>query len=253
MRGASVDIAETGRQAISAAVDTHYDAILMDIHMPQTDGLEATRTLREQGIDIPIIAVSADALEERKTHATNAGCDGYVTKPIDFELLLNTLEPLLAPAPVAQEKPRRRASDQAAGAGDIAASLGIDPQRVPGIDLGLAIKNHNGNIKLMTKLMGDFGRYYGDAGVKIREYLTGKDFEEAERLAHNIHGVAGSFGATRLQEASKILELALIKGDERNLFGLAQSFEIALVEVLNSAEALASNEVPLRAGDYEAS
>jgi len=88
--GASVDIAETGRQAIAAATEGNYDVILMDIHMPQTDGLEATATIRAQGLTLPIIAVSADALAERKDAALQAGCDAYITKPIDFDLLINS-------------------------------------------------------------------------------------------------------------------------------------------------------------------
>ncbi len=253
--GASVDIAETGRQAIHAAVEQTYDVILMDIHMPQTDGLEATKVLRDQDIDVPIIAVSADALAERKALALEAGCNGYVTKPIDFDVLLTALESVL-PATTSDtaSRPRRRATDaertdKLPSNVDLAAQLGLDAQRVPGIDLGVAIKNHNGNVQLMVKLMGDFGRYYGDAGAKVREFVGNKQFEEAERLTHNIHGVAGSFGAERLQEAAKTLERALADGKRSNLFGLAQSFEIALIEVLNSAEAVASNEVRLRASD----
>jgi HPt (histidine-containing phosphotransfer) domain-containing protein len=122
-------------------------------------------------------------------------------------------------------------------------------QRLPGIDLGEAIKGHNGNIRLMLKLMGDFGRYYGDAGPRMRRFVTLEQYEEAERLAHNLHGVAGSFGARRLQEASKTLELALAQGSGGNLLGLVQSFEIALLEVLESADALASDQGPVRASD----
>ena len=98
--------------------------------------------------------------------------------------------------------------------------------------------------------MGDFGRYYGDAGGKVRNFVTQEQFQEAERLAHNLHGVAGSFGAKRLKEASKTLELALAEGDSKNLIGLVQSFEVALLEVLESTEALASDEVPFRASDF---
>jgi len=102
----------------------------------------------------------------------------------------------------------------------------------------------------MMKLMGDFGQYYGDAGVRMRGFIQDHNFDEGERLAHNLHGVAGSFGAQRLKEASKTLELALLNGDESNLIGLAQSFEIALTEVLESADALASNEISFRASDF---
>ncbi|MDA1073346.1 MAG: ATP-binding protein [Proteobacteria bacterium] len=79
--GATADIAETGRQAIEMATEHEYDAILMDIHMPELDGLEATRSLREHGLTLPIIAVSADALAQRQSAALDAGCNGYITKP----------------------------------------------------------------------------------------------------------------------------------------------------------------------------
>ena len=249
--GAHVDIAETGRQAITAAVEGDYDAILMDIHMPQVDGLEATATLREQGLTLPIIAVSADALTERKTAALEAGCNAYVTKPIDFDALLSALEEHL---PLNDEQRRRRASDPLEADPELndEQSFQFDLRRVAGIDIGEAIKHHNGNVVLMTKLMGDFGHYYGDAGPKIRDLITNKSYEEAERLAHNLRGVAGSFGAKRLQDAAKTLELALVEGETKNLFGLVQSFEIALVEVLESTEALASHEISFRASDFEA-
>jgi HPt (histidine-containing phosphotransfer) domain-containing protein len=239
--------------------------------------------------------VSADALQSHRTAALEAGCDSYITKPIDFDQLLGELGRLLPnPNPV---ELRRRATDRPAAAEAVTlpvadrrgaaappaakgssdgerpgthgeagavveraeAAPGADTaepqaraatlQRLPGIDLGEAIKGHNGNIRLMLKLMGDFGRYYGDAGPRMRRMVTLEQFEDAERLAHNLHGVAGSFGARRLQEASKLLELALAERSGGNLLGLVQGFEIALLEVLESADALASDQVPLRASD----
>ncbi len=251
--GAQIDIAETGREAVARATAEEYDIILMDIHMPQLDGIEATRILREQGLTLPIIAVSADALSTSKAAALEAGCDAYITKPIDFDLLLHEIASMLP----GTEEPNlgRRSSDRSAEAEPAESvdnlALGILPlRRLPGIDVAEAIRGHNGNIKLMIKLMGDFGRYYGDAGGKVRNFVTQEQFEEAERLAHNLHGVAGSFGAKRLKEASKTLELALAEGDNKNLIGLVQSFEVALLEVLESTEALASDEVPFRESDF---
>jgi len=246
--GAKVDIAETGRQAVARAVANSYDVILMDIRMPEMDGLEATRELRNQGLKVPIIAVSADAIGERRSRALEAGCNGYVTKPIDFETLVSECSEHMGLDLPTEEQPQRRATDVRPADDDNPALA-----RVPGIDVGLAIKNHNDNVKLMLKLMGDFGTYYGDAGPRIR-------------VAHNLHGVAGSFGAQDLQEASKTLELALSNQNEqassndsgsdmveeevsKNLLGLAQSFSVALSEVLEGAEALASKEIRLREGD----
>lgn len=274
-RGAVVDIAENGRIAIAKITEGDYDAVLMDIHMPELDGLEATRILREQGIEIPVIAVSADALQERKASALEVGCNAYVTKPIDFNTLVAVLEDTLPKLEGTNYS--RRATDADIGSGaeenpevqptftsdnletvpertaDVVANT-LALQRLPGIDIAEAIRGHNGNVKLMMKLMGDFGKYYGDAGTKMRSYVQAKQYEDGERLAHNLHGVAGSFGAPRLKEASKTLELALAKtahnDDKNNLLGLAQSFEIALTEVLESADDLASNEIPFRASDF---
>ncbi|NJN50492.1 MAG: response regulator [Gammaproteobacteria bacterium] len=198
---ATVDIAATGQQAIDAAASHPYDAILMDIHMPEVDGLEATRAIRATGATLPIIAVSADALAERRSTALAAGCNDYVTKPIDFDELLTKLHGLLSssPLPVEPVMERRRTGGDISAA-DVAALVA---QRVPGINVGDAIKHHNGNVRLMLKLMGDFGNYYGDAGARIRESVQQRDYEAAERLAHNLHGVAGSFGAGHLRDAAK--------------------------------------------------
>ena len=261
--GATVIIAENGREAVAAATGAAaagnaHDAILMDIHMPVLDGLEAVRILRESGTRTPIIAVSADALGSHRAAALEAGCDAYVTKPIDFDVLLAELTRLLPQRPV---ELRRRATDHppepsGAPTTEAPAAAPAEPslQRLPGIDIGAAIRGHNGNIKLMLKLMGDFGRYYGDAGPRIRRMVTQGEFEDAERLAHNLHGVAGSFGAQRLQGASKALEIALAGDRDEaagNILGLVQRFETALQEVLEAADALASERVALRASDFE--
>lgn len=146
--GSSVDIAETGRHAVASAVESSYDSILMDIHMPQLDGLEATRMLREQGINVPIIAVSADALAERKAAAIEAGCNAYVTKPIDFDALLIEMAKVLPEVdpPVAMG---RRATDAPLETSDENVSVDAEAfqlQRVPAIDIGAAIRSHNGNV-----------------------------------------------------------------------------------------------------------
>ena len=102
---------ETGRRAIDLALTNTYDAILMDIHMPEVDGLAATTAIRDAGLTMPIIAVSADAMAERRSAALAAGCNAYVTKPIDFDELLTTLSGLLGAQAQDTAPKRRRASD----------------------------------------------------------------------------------------------------------------------------------------------
>ncbi|MGA9997706.1 MAG: response regulator [Pyrinomonadaceae bacterium] len=98
MRGYSVLEAENGWAAIELAKRECPDLILMDLHMPVLDGLAATRRLREldEICDVPIIAVSANPKDSHRDHAIAAGCNEYISKPIDFEHLDYLLSSLLA-------------------------------------------------------------------------------------------------------------------------------------------------------------
>ncbi len=89
--GAIVTIAENGRQAVDRIKGgEHFDLILMDMQMPEMDGYEATRDLRKSGYEIPIIALTAHALADDRGKCLMAGCDDFLTKPVDRELLVAT-------------------------------------------------------------------------------------------------------------------------------------------------------------------
>ena len=91
--GASVSTAEDGQQGIDAALAGRdagqpYDLIVMDMQMPNVDGLQATAHLRSAGIDWPIIALTADAMKGDRERYLNGGCDDYLSKPIDHAELV---------------------------------------------------------------------------------------------------------------------------------------------------------------------
>lgn len=85
--GHDVTLAENGQQAVDAAQATAFDIILMDIQMPVMNGLEATRILRQKGIKTPVIAVTANALKGDRDLCIQAGCDDYLSKPVDKDRL----------------------------------------------------------------------------------------------------------------------------------------------------------------------
>ena len=88
----SIIRAHNGVEAIDKFKSESPDIILMDIKMPEMDGLTATRKIREYDTRIPIIALSAFAFETDKQEAISAGCNDYITKPVDFNLLRATLQ-----------------------------------------------------------------------------------------------------------------------------------------------------------------
>jgi CheY-like chemotaxis protein len=97
MSGYKVVEAVNGKQAVELAAAESPDIILMDLSLPMLDGLAATRKIREQGGEsrVPIIAVSAHDSADFHAEALAAGCNEYVTKPIDFDQLVKLLERLL--------------------------------------------------------------------------------------------------------------------------------------------------------------
>ena len=98
MSGYRVVEAVNGNQAVEAAAREHPDIILMDLSLPQLDGLAATRRIREQQGEhrVPIVAVSAHDSADFHAEALAAGCNEYVTKPIDFDQLVQLLSRLTA-------------------------------------------------------------------------------------------------------------------------------------------------------------
>lgn len=95
--GFEVLVASNGKEAIETASRTKPDLIFMDLRMPVMDGWEATKALRqtEWGRDLPVVAVTAHAMEEDKRKALNAGCNDFIPKPVDYALIRDAIQKLV--------------------------------------------------------------------------------------------------------------------------------------------------------------
>ena len=94
--GARVDFAENGRSAIDKTKSDRFDLILMDLQMPDLDGFEATRIMRENHVETPVVALTAHAVDEIRERCEKAGFNGFLTKPVDSKALMKTVRDFAA-------------------------------------------------------------------------------------------------------------------------------------------------------------
>jgi len=206
--GIIVQIANNGQEAVDAVAKTHYDAILMDIQMPIMGGHAATRLIRadKKNARLPIIAMTAHAMQGAKDECLAAGMNDYISKPIDPEYLFTVLSRWI----------QHRASDTTTKPSIIqpqplpmSTAAIVFPANLPGVDLQAGLQRLNGNKKLYQDLLMAFAKDYATAVSDIKIALSTADFDTAKKLAHTLKGVAGNLSADVIYLAAKNLELGV--------------------------------------------
>jgi two-component system, sensor histidine kinase and response regulator len=204
--GFSVEIADNGQEALDRLQQSTFDLVLMDMQMPIMDGLTATRRVREQPqwAQLPIVAMTANAMEQDRQQCMDAGMNDFVSKPIEPEQLWTALLRWIPP----------RQSDTSAIAPRPRARPTPSPSVVPlptldGLDTQLGLRRVMGNQQLYLNLLRKFASGQHDCVNQIRHALQDRDRTLAERLAHTLKGVAGNIGASALQTQAAALEQAI--------------------------------------------
>lgn len=197
--GHRVDIAENGRKAVEAVRRNHYDAVLMDVQMPELDGIEAVRRIRSLPpplSSVHIVAMTANAMEGAREEYLAAGMDDYICKPIQPRLLLEKLAGLsfLVPAPAAPQSPSSNEE------------LLLDEANLN--DLMEAI-DADKTIEFIQVFLHDAAERL----VQIEHAVTVRDLEAARRYAHSLVSMAGTFGAMQMSGLSRRLERACKTAD----------------------------------------
>jgi CheY-like chemotaxis protein/nitrogen-specific signal transduction histidine kinase len=233
-----VDTASDGQQAVNMAGACEYDCVLMDVQMPVMDGYTATELLRLQPslADLPILAMTANAMPQDRERGFAAGFNEYIPKPVEPEELYRAL--------VKWIKPGIRDFQPEAGAGKTAAAAGAPelPESLPGLDIRAGLSRVGGNAGLYLDLLKDLERAYADSVERIRTSVGSGDHVAAAQLAHKLRGIANNLGANGLGSCAETIEHALA-GDNDLPEGSLEQLESALVEVIDSRAALAgSNE-----------
>ncbi len=204
--GAIVTVASNGAAALEALTQQSFQAVLMDVQMPVMGGYEATARIRENPIwsELPVIAMTAHALAGDRDRCLEAGMNDHISKPIDPNVLVNTLDRWLNGAtdtePVAEQATQLAILDTAAGL-----------QRV------------GGNSALYHRLLSEFASQFSDAGQRLAA-----EPEKTKLLAHSLAGVAGNLGASLLSQAARRLELS---PSEAHLAAVQEAIPEALAAV----------------------
>jgi len=227
--GFVVDIANDGQEGVNQAHSSEYDVVLMDIQMPVMGGYEATRQIRKDPkfSDLPILAMTANAMVGDREKALDAGMNDHIAKPIDPKELFSTLIKWIEPGD--REVPENH-RQKAEGNSDKL------PEKLPGIDIATGITRVGGNAKLYQNLLNKFSQNQATSVEDIKKALEQDDMELAERLAHTIKGVSGNIGAMDLHIAARDLETG-IKEEGKNVAGvLLESVQLNLDLVLGSIQ-----------------
>ncbi|UTH75234.1 response regulator [Chromobacterium sp. IIBBL 290-4] len=217
-------IANNGEEALSLAQRQPFDLVLMDMQMPVMDGLEATRRLRqlEAFQDMPILAMTANAMTGDRERCVDAGMNDHIAKPIDPVQLFATLrqwDPRRQGKPEGKGKAKSRSKQgpaaPPAGPDQAGALADNDPlSSIPGLDVANALRRVLGKRASYENLLRRFVSGQAGALDDVRREMGRDDRVAATRAAHTLKGVAGTIGANELQEMAAKLEKTLNAGSE---------------------------------------
>ena len=227
--GIQTTMADSGEQALRMLAEQRFDAVLMDVHMPGMDGLEATRQLRAVTAlrQLPVIAMTADALKGYREQCLAAGMNDALSKPVEPERLFQVLSYWLGGA---QPIDARGASINSA----LSAPKLLDSER--------AIVRLGGQRDFYSRLLPEFKRDCDGLPAKLDAALAARDHALARRILHNFKGVAGNLGANAAEAAAARLEYTLFDATPGDLASALQAFNAALTATLAAIHALDTPE-----------
>jgi PAS domain S-box-containing protein len=210
--GFQCDVALTGKEAIRALLAQPYDIVLMDCQMPELDGLTATREIRrlelygalkDRNRRVPIIALTANAIEGDREICLAAGMDEYLTKPLDSVKLIELLETLLQ---LETGMPRAAATCDSHSTNESASAT-------PPFDDESLMRRCMGNREFVDRMLRRFAERLPDDLAQLKSTVVAGVLDQALPLAHAFKGAAANLSAIDLQKAALELESACRKKD----------------------------------------
>jgi PAS domain S-box-containing protein len=240
-RGHSVIVAENGKQALTAIERHKFDLVLMDVQMPEMGGLEATQLIREKekstGEHLPILAMTAHAMQGDRERCIAAGMDGYLAKPIDPKAFLQTVEGISQRAAQSETTSKEVVGREDAG----------DGRR--SLDAKVLLEWFSGNRKLLRSIVKTFRDDCPRMMARIRSALAANDANLLADGAHALKGSVGNFGPTAALEATREMEKIARQGKLDGAWELYATLEDEIALLLPALHAIgAQKRVPRQTG-----
>jgi CheY-like chemotaxis protein len=245
----NVEVANNGKEALDMilARPTHWDIVLMDMQMPVMDGVTATIEVRKtiSAEQLPIVAMTANAMVQDKEKCMAAGMQDFVTKPIDPDVLWETLLRVIRPKTASLEFAALTTMSQVVS--DATAPIAIErfvlPTGIQGLDSELGLRRVSGKMTLYETILRKYISSQATVIDELRAAVTQQDFELAKRLAHTTKGVSGNIGATEVQGIAAEIEAGLAENvDSVAILDKLAVLQSALAPLLQSLAACLPKE-----------
>ncbi len=208
--GLTIETADNGLEAVKKVEKKNYDLILMDIQMPEMDGYEATRVIRDRlkKTDLPIIAMTAHAMRGDKEKCLQAGMNDYIPKPIDKNQMMSIIKTYLLKNKAQHSRIPIKENIQKESQPD------TDFKKFQQLDIEEALDRIGGDLNILINILKNFDAYNIDFTKKIDSMLAKDELKEAGDMAHTLKGAAANLSAVNLAKAAQALENAC-KADQK--------------------------------------
>ncbi|HIJ22161.1 MAG: response regulator [Gammaproteobacteria bacterium] len=207
--GAKVDGVVNGVEALEKGRSGDYQLILMDMQMPEMDGIEATRRLRENRCNSPIVALTANVMQKDRDKFEAAGCDGFLPKPINQAQLYSILEKYLDAA--------ERVVDDSPSISPYISSPVVEETAVESFAIDETEEGEDFSDMIDEEMWQDFWNYLKEARTELEKAWEGGDWEQIRGIAHAIKGMGSSYGQVEMTQVAKQLQDYALEGDSEKL------------------------------------
>ena len=236
LAGITVETAANGVEAVRAVKKKAYDGILMDVQMPEMDGIEATKIIRRES-QVPIVAMTAHAMSDDRTKCLDAGMNDYVLKPIDRKELFAALRKNISGLKV---QPEQENATPLEPEGFAEGFESITDDAFPGLQIREGLARIGGAENLYLDILEDFCKDKKEFGPELRAIIAKGDYHNARIQAHALKGAAGNISAMELEKAAKALENACQSEIEEDMLQRLPLVEDTLDQVVASVQKMSA-------------